>query len=350
MAYSTIPKGSLYMNTKLYTGNGGTNAQTGVGFQPDFTWIKSRGLAYSHNLCDVVRGVTKIIKSNSSNEEETQSTSLTAFGTDGFTLGSYEEVNENNATYAAWNWKAGGSQGSSNTDGSINTTYTSVNTTAGFSISRYTGTGNTATVGHGLGAIPTMLIIKRITGAGSGQPWTVYTSGVGNESRLVLNTFASSEGDGSFFNNTSPTSSVFTIGSSSSVNSSGDDYICYAYADVKGYSKMGSYTGNGSADGPFVYTGFSPAFVMVKNATASGKWLMLDIKRNTYNPADKKLFADVSNAESTGNMMDLLSNGFKWRSSDSDHNATGDNNIFMAFAENPFVATSGSDAIPVTAR
>jgi len=354
MAYSTIPKGSLFMNTVLYTGNGAaSNAITGVGFQPDFTWIKNRTNAQRHVWTDAVRGTSYQLASDSPNEQTNYTNSLTAFGSDGFTVGTDNGTNMTSQTLVAWNWKANG-QGSSNTDGSINTTYTSVNTTTKFSISRYTGTGSNATVGHGLGVVPTMLFIKRITGGGSGQLWTVYTSSVGEESRLVLNTNSSSEGGGSYFNNTNPTSSVFSIGTSSTVNTSGDDYICYAYANVKGYSKMASYVGNGNAEGTFTYTGFTPSWIMVKcSSNGSRSWSIFDNKRSPFNISQNTLLADTTGVEITnGNngSLDILSNGFKMRNTDAGTNGSGLTYIYMAFASNPFVATSGSDAIPVTAR
>ena len=353
-----IDKPSDFFNTVLYTGNGGSsNAITGVGFQPDFTWIKNRTNAQRHVWTDAVRGTNYQLASDSPNEQTNYSNSLTAFGSDGFTVGTDNGTNMTNQTLVAWNWKANG-QGSSNTDGSINTIYTSVNTTSKFSISRYTGTGSNATVGHGLGVVPTMFFIKRITGGGSGQPWTVYTSSVGNESRLILNSTSSTEGGGSFFNNTSPTSSVFTIGTSSTVNTSGDDYICYAYADVQSYSKMSSYIGNGSSsgDGSFIFTGFKPSFLMVKRSNGAKDWHIFDTARSTSNVVKSQLEPNTSNAETTSsNWVDMLSNGFKWRIASGDGqyadvNGGGDTYIYMAFAENPFVTSTDNGSIPTTAR
>jgi len=347
MAYTTINKSTDYFNTKLYTGNSGTQALTGVGFQPDWVWIKGRSTAYSHNIYDAVRGVTKIIKSNSDGVEDTQSTSLTAFDTDGFTLGSYDESNYNSRTYASWNWKAGGGQGSSNTAGSINTTYTSVNTTSGFSISKYTGTGSAgATVGHGLGVAPKMIIVKGLTYA---DVWIVGGDNLGGWNKeMYLNSTSAVATNNNAFNGVAPTSSVFTLGSGNGTNKSGDTYIAYAFAQKQGYSKFESYTGNGNADGTFVYTGFKPAFVMVKESSSTGSWCIFDNKRLGYNPKNPRLYPNNSNAEDASEtIFDIVSNGFKIRGDQSDTNASGQTYIYMAFAEAPLV---GSNNVPCTAR
>jgi hypothetical protein len=360
MAYTTINKSSDYFNTKLYTGNGGTQSITGVGHQPDFTWIKQRDNgAYSHMAFDAVRGVGKSIIPDTNAAEGNQTNGITAFGTDGFSIGDFSAGNYNGRNYVAWNWKAGGGQGSSNTDGSINTTYTSANTTAGFSISKYVGTGSTATVGHGLGAVPKMLIIKDLSAS---TDWTIYHVGVNQatpsnsaQSRMVLNTTASSEGDGSFFNNTTPTSSVFTIGSSSAVNLSGRNYVCYAFTDIVGYSKFGSYMGNGNPDGTFIYLGFKPAFVMFKRSDGGTEnWALLDSTRSYANVSNHTLAANSSNAESSfgggesvfgaSNKVDILSNGIKIREASAYNNTSGAAYIYMAFAEAPLVGTNGVTA------
>ena len=214
MAYTTIDKSTDHFNTKLYTGNGtaigsGGQAITGVGFQPDWTWIKLRNGAAHHQLFDVVRGVTKRIYSSADNAQDTNSETLTAFGTDGFTLGNNAGVNENSDTYVSWNWKAGNAQGSSNTDGSINTTYTSVNTTAGFSISQYTGTGSAgATVGHGLGVAPGLIFIKNLSSGTT--DWGVYHKSLGGTKALFLNLTAQADTNIKYFNNTDPTNQVFS--------------------------------------------------------------------------------------------------------------------------------------------
>ena len=261
MAYTTINKSTDYFNTKLYTGNNVTQAITGVGFQPDFTWIKSRTSTHNNQTFDVIKGVQKSVVVNESSAEITMTNGLTAFNSDGFTLGSDDQVNNSSQNYASWNWKANGS-GSANTDGSINSTV-SVNTTAGFSIVKYLGNSTAgATVGHGLGVVPEVIIIKQTTGSTN---WTVYHKGLGSHTKyLYLDATNAVATDSGNFDNV-PTSSTFLVGSNSGVNaSSGSTYIAYCFAPKTGYSKFGSYVGNGNADGTFVYTGFKPAFVIAK--------------------------------------------------------------------------------------
>ena len=348
MAYSTIPKGSLHMNPKLYTGNGSTNAITGVGFQPDWVWIKKRNGTTSHVLTDIVRGITKQIYSNDTQAENTNSDTITAIGSDGFTLGNRADVNNNSDTYVAWNWKANGA-GSANTAGSINSTV-SVNTTAGFSVVSYTGDGYAgATVGHGLGAIPKFIIVKKLSGADS---WTTYHASLGATKKINFDTGAAGT-QSDRWNDTSPTDTLFSIGTNGSVNASGATYIAYCFADVQGYSKFSSYVGNGSTDGTFIYTGFKPSFVLIKNSSATADWCLRDDKRSPINVTQDTLFPNTADSESTGGTsydIDFLSNGFKIRSTSSRFNTNGNTYIYMAFAENPFVATSGTSAIPVTAR
>jgi len=342
MAYSTISKPSLHFNTKLYTGNGSTQSITGVGFQPDWVWLKKRNSTADHGLYDAVRGVTKQLYSNDAAAEATNANSLTAFGTDGFSIGTSSMINGNSDTFASWNWKANGA-GSANTDGTINSTV-SANTTAGFSIVKYTGTGSVATVGHGLGAAPKMMLIRILEDP---NDWQVYHQSIGNTHKLNLNTTEGSSDQINRWNDTSPTSSVFTLGTHSSVNASGPTYIAYCFAEKKGYSKFGSYTGNDNADGTFVYTGFKPAWVMTKYYSGSGHgWHMQDNKRDGFNYNNHRLFANTSGAEETSVRMDLLSNGFKYR--DNDGNGNGFNYIYMAFAESPFVNSAG--AVPNNAR
>ena len=350
MAYTTINKSSLNMNTKLYTGTGSSNSVTGVGFQPDMTWFKHRNGTSEHNIYDAVRGVTKRIIPNDTSAEGTQSNGLSAFGSDGFTVVDSNATNLNNGTYASWNWKANGA-GSTNTTGSLDSTV-SVNTTAGFSIVKWTGDrSQTQTIGHGLGSIPKMIIIKNLSAT---QGWTVYSSEIGANERLVLNNDSAKGTCTACFGNTRPTSSVFTVGDDADTNGTGNAMIAYCFADVKGYSKMASYIGNGSStDGTFVYTGFKPAFVLWKKSSDTGNWLMMDDKRSTFNFAQTYLKANATAAEdvtSSDIRWDFLSNGLKCRGDSSSINSSGAKYIYMAFASNPFVATSGSDAIPVTAR
>jgi len=351
MAYTTIKKPGDYFNNKIYTGNSGTQALTGVGFQPDMTWIKRRGSAEDHALFDAVRGVTKRITPSRDYAESTDAQGLTAFGTDGFTVGSSDAVNGSD-NYASWNWKAGTGQGSSNTDGSINTTYTSVNTTAGFSISSYTGTGSNATVGHGLGVAPKMIIIRSTSNTSN---WGVYHKSIGANKMLNLNTTAAEATNSGYFNNTDPTTTVFSLGDEGNdTNGSGKNYIAYCFAEKQGYSKIGSYTGNGNANGTFVYTGFKPSWILIKatHSTTSESWLLFDTVRQPSNVNNRRLRPDTSDAEDTptANNVDLLSNGFKIRSSDNRLNGNGQKLIYMAFAEEPLVANSGTDGVPATAR
>ena len=348
MAYSTIDKSSLHFNPIIYTGNGGTQALTGVGFQPDWVWVKSRDVAKDHMLFDVVRGVQKSIRTNQNIVEDTSSGYLTAFGTDGFTLGGNGKTNGNGNTFVAWNWKAGNSQGSSNTAGSINTTYTSVNTTAGFSISTYTGTAATATIGHGLGVVPKMIITKRISGGN--EDWGVYHASVGATKYLKLNAEDAEGSSSGVWNDTAPTNQVFSVGSSSLTNGSGT-YVAYCFAEKKGYSKFGSYTGNGNANGTFVYTGFKPSWILIKTTDLAGNnWQMYDNKREGYNSQNDLLRANSNNAEGNGtDPIDILSNGFKMYNTAGSANQSGGTYIYMAFAAEPLVANVGQ-SIPATAR
>ena len=330
---SSIVDGSTNFNTVLYTGNGSTNAITGVGFSPDFVWGKNRGVAASNNLLDTVRGATKRLFSNSTEAEVTTATSLTSFDSDGFTLGSDAGLNTNTNTYVAWNWKAGGTA-VSNTDGTITSTV-SANPTAGFSVATYTGTGNIDTVGHGLNVEPDILIVKTRTQT---QGWIVYTKLIdGSNDALFLDTTAAAGNSG--FSGATPTVFNFSVGASAYSNTAGQDYVMYSFASVEGYSKMGIYTGNGSADGPFVYTGFRPAWVLIKASSFSGSyWSIADSKREPNNVSDSLLFPNTNNAESTDALysVDYLSNGFKIKNNNNSHNTNGATYIYMAFASNPF--------------
>ena len=343
MAYTTIKKPSDYFNTKLYTGTGAENAQTGVGFQPDLTWLKRRNGVGSHRLFDVVRGATKEIFSDATNAESTDAQSLKSFDSDGFTLGTGGATNGSGNTYASWNWLANGA-GSANTDGSISSTV-SANTTSGFSVVSYTGTGSASTVGHGLGSTPKMIILRNLSAV---KNWVVYHHILGNAQALKLNTTDASASGLSNFNSTSPTSSVFTVGDSSNTNPSGQNMIAYCFAEKQGYSKFGSYTGNNNADGTFVYTGFKPAFVMTKEWEGTSDWYINDTTRDfngTYGN-DASLLANTSGAEFTSSSLnvDMLSNGFKLRSANPSTNEVA-GYIYMAFAEEPLVGDN-----PATAR
>ena len=343
--YTTINKSSEHFNTKLYNGTGSSNAITGVGFQPDFTWIKRRNSATAHHLHNSVSGATKVLNSNTTSAESTDAQKLSSFNSDGFTVGTNGDANNSSGTFASWNWLANGA-GSANTDGSINSTV-SVNQTAGFSIVSWTGTGANATIGHGLGSVPKMILLKCRT---QGDKWIVYHNSIGNTKYLVLNDTDAETTGSTHWNNTSPTSSVFYTGTSGNVSGTGEDFIAYCFADVPGYSKFGSYVGNGNADGTFVYTGFKPAFIMIKKSNAGDGWFMYDNKREGYNQQNNHVMAHSNAAETTGGSVayiDILSNGFKCRSTNGNMNASGDSYITMCFAEAPLV---GSNNVPCTAR
>jgi len=346
MAYTTINKSTDYFNTVTYTGNGGTQTITGVGFQPDFTWVKGRDYAYYHYLQDSIRGSQKILYTNNTDTEATITAGISAWNADGYVTGSQGALNYNGRNFVAWNWKANGA-GSSNTDGSINSTV-SVNTTSGFSIVKWTSTDTAgSTIGHGLGSTPKMIITKKITSGNPGN-WTVYHNSLGNTKSIALNTTGAEDTATSYWNNTTPTSSVFSTGTYFDAG----DYIAYCFAEKAGYSKFGSYVGNGNNDnGTFVYTGFKPAFVIFKRTDGgSENWLMYDNKRNTFNVVNKRLYPDTSDPEDTGSHMDFVSNGIKLKTSTGGLNSSGATYIYMAFAENPLVANSGTDGVPATAR
>ena len=341
-----INKSSDYFNTKLYTGTNATQSITGVGFQPDFTWFKRRDSSAQHSLFDSVRGVTKQLASNLTNADTTITDALSSFDSDGFTLGvdSGNYINFNGATYASWNWLASNTT-ASNTDGSITSTV-SANTTSGFSIVSYTGTGANATVGHGLSSAPKMVIVKdRDNGT---YAWHVYHVGIGATKTIYLNLTNTPDTNSIYWNNTAPTSSVFSVGTSVTTTNSGDNFIAYCFAEKKGFSKFGSYTGNGSADGTFVYTGFKPAFVIIKQSNDARDWIMVDNKRNTFNVVNNRLFPNSSDAQNTSvDALDFTAQGFKIRNTNTTVNVSGGTYIYMAFAESPLVGTNN---IPATAR
>ena len=347
MAYTTINKSSLYMNTKLYTGNGGTQSITGVGFQPDWVWVKSRSNSDNHVTSDSVRGANKQLFPNTTDQEFSATTQITSFNSDGFGLGTDSGVNGSGRTFASWNWLANGT-GSANTAGSINSTV-SANTTSGFSIVSYTGNGSAgATIGHGLGVKPAMIIIK--SRSRSTDDWLVYHKNIGAAKDLRLNLGNAATTNNSPFNSTEPTSSLFTVGTGSAVNTNNATNIAYCFAEKQGYSKFGIYTGNGSTNGTFIYTGFKPAFVIIKKSSASENWLMLDTKRGAYNFVDEFLQPNNSGAEAHHNItggIDALSNGIKLRHGDGTINSSGGSYIYMAFAEAPLVGTNN---VPCTAR
>ena len=343
MAYTTIDKSSLHFNTKLYAGTGSAgNAQTGINFQPDFVWLKNTDNGTgSHGLFDAVRGVSKRIKSDDTAVEGTYA-GVSSFDSDGFTLGT--SWNQSSTNFVSWNWKANGA-GSANTDGSTNTTATSANTTAGISIIKYPGTGSSATIGHGLGATPSVLWFKQLDGTESWRVWSIYAPNYSSKALALNNTnqeFSQTGWVGTVNNST------IQLGTDGSINLNAKNYVCYAFAEKTGFSKFMGWSGNGETDGTFLYTGFKPAFFMYKVATGTtGGWGMLDNKRDTINPVDNTLSADSNNAQADDHDVDFLSNGLKIRSAGGNINMSGATYIGMAFAEAPLV---GSNNVPCTAR
>jgi hypothetical protein len=326
-----------HFETVLYTGNGSTQSITGVGFQPDLLWVKSRNAAYNHVLNDVIRGVGYNIESNLNSSESYASNRLGSFDSDGFSLvGNAQSFNESGKTYVGWNWKADNTSGSSNTDGTITSTV-SANTTAGFSIVSYTGNGSTnQTVGHGLSQKPDLVIYKD---RDSGNAWRVIPVFNNDGYYLSLSGVASQVTTSTSYFGTNTSSVLGITGSNSGIiNTSGNDIIAYCFHSVEGYSKVGSYTGNGSTDGAFLYTGFMPEWLLVKQVNAAGNWLIWDVKRSEFNVMNDYLVPNESSEEreNTAVNVDFVSNGFKWRNSDDDMNGSGDTYIYLAFAESPF--------------
>jgi hypothetical protein len=333
---TTATQAGKFFNAVTYTGNGTTQTISGVGFQPDLVWCKGRSNAYWHSWIDAVRGRGFASFSNRTNAEFTSPVGkeLTAFTSDGFSLGPDDNfsINSSGATFVSWNWKANGS-GSSNTAGSITSTV-SASTTSGFSVVTYTGTGANATVGHGLGVAPSMVIVKRRDTTAN---WEVRHISIAVANTMRLNLTDAEASATTVWNSTAPSSTLFSIGTSTSVNASSGTYVAYCFAEVAGYSKFDSYTGNGSADGAFVYTGFRPAYVMIKRTTSAYDWWILDSARGTINVVKGRIYANASDAESsTYGYVDFVSNGFKLREGDGGINGSGQPYIYMAFAENPF--------------
>jgi len=330
LASPEIALPTAHFNTKLYTGDGATTlAVTGVGFQPDFTWIKNRSATDHHVLVDSVRGATKYLVSNDTGPEVDDSTFVASLDSDGFTVGDDVVVNTSTENYVSWNWLAGGTA-VSNTDGSI-TSSVSANTDAGFSIVSWTAEGAIDTIGHGLSQKPELIIIKDRDGAD--ESWVTGADPIGWTKYLTLNSDAAENTSSSVFNDTSPSSSVFTV--SDGFNDT-QPIITYCFHSVEGYSKVGSYEGNGNADGPFIYTGFKPAWILVKNATVNTQWDMWDNKRDTYNLMNHLLQADNSSARITSAEVDFVSDGFKVRSASDNMNDSGETLVYLAFAESPF--------------
>ena len=358
MAYTTIDDPSAYFQTALYTGNNSNRSITNDGnsdLQPDWIWGKSRSNSDAHTSTDSSRGNTKVLTPNATEAEGTASDYVTAFNSDGFSLGTNNGMNKNTLTYVAWQWKAnGGSRTTFNASGNQLAGGYQANATAGFSIVDYTGNAtNGATFPHGLGATPTMAIIKDRTNAGDGggTNWiAVYTIVDGSTDRLYLNTTAAHYDlpNGSTEFRADFDSNNVTLGTWNNINASGT-HIAYVFTPIQGYSKFGSYTGNGSEDGPFVYLGFKPRWILFKNTGAAEEWVLQDTTRNPNNPVIINIRPDsnIAEASSSGLDIDFLSNGFKNRSDQAQLNSSGVSYIYMAFAESPFVSSEG---VPTTAR
>ena len=352
MAYTTVDNPSATaFNTVLYTGNGSTNAITGVGFQPDFVWIKERNGASGHLFKDSVRGATPTLVSNSNGVEGDFSAYFTSFDSDGFTLPNNTASNESSSyNYVSWNWKMGTSFSNDASATSIGTIDSSgsINTTAGQSIISWTGTGSAATIAHGLGAVPTMIIVKN---RDQNDDWYIYNVHNGNTHSIILNSTGAKVGAYSDnWNNTTPTSTVFSVGGSHATSGgSSEKMIAYCFTDIKGYSKFGSYTGNGeeSGKGPYINLGFRPAFFLLKETSGTDPWTLMDTKRLGYNPRNDHLFPNATTTEYATDRIEMLSNGIKIRDSDGSINQSGSTYIYMAFAEAPLVNSNG---VPVNAR
>jgi len=357
MAYTTIDDPSAYFQNLLWTGNGSNRSLTFNGnsdLQPNWSWIKQRSGNNYFTLTDSVRGLNKQIYSNATDTEATQTTNITAYNSNGVSLGTDSNLNGSGSTYVGWFWKAGTSVSGNTTGSGTAKAYSgSVNTDAGFSIIKYVGNQAAGhTIPHHLGAVPRMLIVKRLDPDASA--WHVYNGSLGATKRISLNTADAQDADGTAWNNTTPTSSVFTVGDSGTTNTNNANIIAYCFAEKKGYSKFGTYVGNGNADGTFLYTGFKPAWVLFKNSgTANRQWQLLDNKRSSAggnNVINITISPNNARDESwwgTNTYADFLSNGFKLRNSYDGVNESGGTYVYMAFAENPFTTSSG---IPACAR
>ena len=352
MAYTTIDDPSAHFHTQLWTGNGGnqsiTNDANAGDFKPDWIWTTSRSNAYNNGMFDSSRGVQKEITSNQANAEATLSGGVNSFDTDGFTFNG-ASYNTNGYTFVGWQWKANGGTTSSNSNGSITSTV-QANTTAGFSIVTYAGSNSASTVGHGLGAVPEVIFVKNRDASAN---WKSYHKPISETHTLSLNG-TGAKSDQESFNDTAPTSTVFSLlGNTDNVNRSGENFVAYCFTPIKGYSKFGKYKGNATSgdDGTFVYTGFKPAWIMVKSSSNSGQeWVIFDNKRDTFNEMDAWLYANETTAEDSGGderEVDFVSNGFKFRNAGGPTSYSGRDYIYLAFAEHPFVSSEG---VPVTAR
>ena len=345
MAYSTIDDPTLYFNTVLYAGTGSEQTVSGVNFSPGLTWLKSRSNGQPNVLSDSVRGGNKQLYTADTQAETTYGQYLKSFNSDGFVLGTDSGINQSSQTFVSWNWKAGGSA-SNNTDGN-KTISLSVNTTAGFSVGTYAGTGQDSTIGHGLGAVPDWLMIKNRS-SGS-RKWQLWHNGLtGTNKYLAIDRSDAELTDSASWDNTAHSNTVWNTYGSGEANQNGENFVCYAWTSIQGFSKFGSYTGNANADGPFIYTGFKPAWIMTKQINGGSSWIVHDNKRDPINTVTEYFTVEENDAAGTlANSYDLCSTGFKVRTSNGDRNSNGDTFAYWAFAESPLV---NSEGIPNNAR
>ena len=350
MAYTTINKSGLYFAPKTYSGNGGTQSITGVGFQPDFTWLKNRSTSQDSELYDSVRGATKAMHSNSGSDESTYSNGLTAFVSDGFSVGDRSNINGNGNNLMSWNWKAGTTSGINQDSATITPTAYSFNQTAGFSIITYTGTGSTATLPHGLGVTPNLIIIKKRDGTDN---WTWKSDGgVSGYTGFTKYMYMNNAGVGVATDSSNefqynPTATKFSLGNNGGVNGNGSTYVAYCFANKVGYQKIGGYVGNGNGDGYFLPLGFRPKFIITHRLDSGDAYTMLDSVRDHDNGVAHRLFPHQNNAENTSlDVCDFLSNGVKFRTGDAAFNDTGGVYVYWAIGQ----SLVGSNNIPCTAR
>ena len=352
--YTTIDDPSAHFQATIYSGTGSTASVTNGGnsdLQPDLVWIKCRNVSRDHRLLDSSRGVQKELVSNNTAVEYTEATGLTAFQSDGFQHGGANGYGQTGENYVAWQWKAnGGSRTTFSESGNNPGGGYQANTTAGFAIVDFTGTGSAGTIAHGLGAVPEFMIVKN-RGENVGHSWAVYHKDVGNTKFLALEAVSVPTTYDGAWNDTTPTSSVFTV-KTGATNADGGTRIAYIFTPIQGYSKFGSYIGNGNADGPFIYTGFKPKYFLLKNATATAgsggqHWQISDTGRHPENPLDLTILAETTGGDgSPWSIKDFMANGVKIRGSNYSMNQSGDRYIYIAFAEHPFVTSTG---IPATA-
>ena len=351
MAYTTIDDPSAYFHTQLYTGNGSsglsiTNDANAGDFQADWLWIKPRSASDNNVVFDSSRGEDKQLKTNGTDAEDTHSPARVTFESDGFDLDTTDgNYNGNGTTYVAWQWKANGGTTTTNSNGNIDTTV-QANTTAGFSIAQWEGANSTATLGHGLGAVPELIISKCID---TSQEWGVYHKDVGNDDYLHLNESAAEQDNAAYWNDTTPTSTVWSVGNSGPTNDNGDTMIAYVFTPIQGFSKFGTYTGNGLNPGTFVYTGFKPELVIIKNfSRSSTNWIMCPGTIDTYNPVNDLFEPNNEDAADTAIVdINFYSNGFTQIGTGHPVNTDGDTYVYMAWAKEPFVTSKG---VPATAR